>query len=241
MHQHNQIENRSLRNGKQPCRPCSRVYLFMIPFALILFGATIGAVLTAVIQIPTRTSRTATTVTTTTATAATTVTTTTSTSTSTTSKTTSSTSSSTSTTTSSTSRSTNFPIIYTQNFTFGVTSSSQCTAWNIFRSLLINHPCTSLTISGTNNPTGITLTNSTYATAIANAMRTNTAYGPVSSNGYLWAVGICGSADELTATGSVCTCTTGYTLRPCVGNSNWGGINGATCSASSQTMTVIFH
>ncbi|CAF4051089.1 unnamed protein product [Rotaria sordida] len=106
MHQHNQIENRSLRNGKQPCRPCSRVYLFMIPFALILFGATIGAVLTAVIQIPTRTSRTATTVTTTTATAATTVTTTTSTSTSTTSKTTSSTSSSTSTTTSSTSRST---------------------------------------------------------------------------------------------------------------------------------------
>jgi hypothetical protein len=92
---------------------------------------------------------------------------------------------------------------------------------------------------GTNDPTGITLTNPTYITGIANALRTSTSYGPVTSNGYSWAVGLCGSG-ELTATGGVCQCNTGYTVRPCIGPS-WGGINGATCSASSQTMTVIFQ
>jgi hypothetical protein len=97
---------------------------------------------------------------------------------------------------------------------------------------------------GTNNPTGITLTNPTYIAAIALALRTYSAYGPVSSNGYSWGVGICavsGSYYELTATGGICQCNTGYTVRPCIGNLNWGAINGYTCSASAQTMTVIFQ
>jgi hypothetical protein len=33
----------------------------------------------------------------------------------------------------------------------------------------------------------------------------------------------------------------GYILRPCIGNLNWGGVNTATCSAPSQTMTLEFH
>lgn len=75
--------------------------------------------------------------------------------------------------------------------------------------------------------------------AIAQALRTNTAYGPTSSNGYSWAVGTCGSGNELSATGGgICACSTGYTVRPCIGNSNWGGVNGTTCSASTQNMTV---
>jgi hypothetical protein len=133
------------------------------------------------------------------------------------------------------------PIIYTQSFTSGVTSPSQCSAWVTFQSQLISLPYSSLTIEGSNNPTGITLTNPTYILAIANALQTNTAYGPVSSNGYSWEVGTCLSGSELTATGSICGCNTGYTVRPCTGSSDWGGINGPTCGASTQTITVIFQ
>ncbi|CAF1491107.1 unnamed protein product [Adineta steineri] len=135
------------------------------------------------------------------------------------------------------------PIIYSQGFVTGYISgaSSQCTAWLTFQSQLISRPYTSMTIKGTNNPTGITLTNSAYVLGLATALRTNTPYGPVYSNGYSWAVGLCGTNYELTATGSVCQCNTGYTLRPCLGGSSWGGINGYTCNASYQTMTVIFR
>lgn len=130
-------------------------------------------------------------------------------------------------------------IIYAQSFTSGSTSVSQCTAWDNFRVLLVSSSYTSLMINGTNDPRGITLTNSVMVNAIAQALRTNTTYGPVSSNGYSWMVGPCGGGYELTTTGSTCNCNTGYTLRPCIGNYNWGGINNATCGASRQTMTII--
>lgn len=132
-------------------------------------------------------------------------------------------------------------VIYSQTFFGSTTPGSQCTAWDIFRSQLTGSSYTTLKISGSNNPTGITLTTPSFVQGIANALRTNTAYGPVSSNGYLWAVGLCavsGPQYELTATGSICACNTGYTVRPCIGNMNWGGINGGTCWASTQTLTV---
>lgn len=134
-------------------------------------------------------------------------------------------------------------IIYTQSFASGVTPSSQCTAWLTFSSLLVSRPYTSLKIQGTYDPTGITLTDPTIIAAIANALRVGVAYGPVSSGGYSWAVGNCavsGTYWELTATGSICSCNTGYTVRPCIGNSNWGGVNSATCGGAAQTMTVTF-
>ena len=126
------------------------------------------------------------------------------------------------------------------------TFSPECIAWLTFQSQLASHSFTSLTIKGSTNPTGITLTNSAYVAAIANALNTNTAYGPVSSNGYSWAVGNCavsgiGYQSELTASGGICGCSSSYTVRPCIGNSNWGGINGATCGAGTQTLTVIFQ
>ncbi|CAF4499991.1 unnamed protein product [Rotaria socialis] len=136
-------------------------------------------------------------------------------------------------------------IIYTKSFINSAASSSQCTAWVTFLNLLVPQSYTSLTMKGSTNSTGIALTNATLVTAIANALYTNTSYGPVSSNGYSWAVGLCGTSGsnsyELTATGTVCSCATGYTVRPCIGNQNWGGINGTTCGSANQTMTVIFQ
>lgn len=135
-------------------------------------------------------------------------------------------------------------IIYSQTFASGTIPSAQCTAWHTFRSQLVVRPYTSLTIRGSNDPTGITLTNPTYIAGIANALQTYTAYGPVTANGYTWVVGNCavsGIQYELSATGATCSCATGYVVRPCIGNSNWGGINGATCSGGTQTMIVIFQ
>ena len=130
--------------------------------------------------------------------------------------------------------------MFSQTFTSGATSSS-CPTWQAFQALLTVQNYTSLTMSGSNNLVGITLTDPVIVATIALALRTNTAYGPVISGGYSWSVGSCGSGFELTATGTPCTCGGSYTVRPCVGNLNWGGINTATCGAGTQSMTVRFQ
>ena len=95
-------------------------------------------------------------------------------------------------------------------------------------------------IYGTNNPTGITINSASVVTGLATALRTNSTYTGV-AGGYTWAVGNCGSGLEITSTGSVCSCPNpGYTIRSCIYNNNWGGINGATCSASGQTVSLYF-
>jgi hypothetical protein len=94
---------------------------------------------------------------------------------------------------------------------------------------------------GSLSGTGVSLTSAATVYSIVYALRTSTAYGPVTMNGRSWAVGSCGSGYELSANGVVCYCSTGYDLRPCIGNSNWGGINGNTCGASTQTMEVTYY
>src|SRR5205807_9546976 len=59
-----------------------------------------------------------------------------------------------------------------------------------------------------------------------------------------WNVGQCGGVTlDANASGdtSVCACPSpGYVVRPDIANVNWGGVNTATCSGPSQTMTVSF-
>jgi hypothetical protein len=43
----------------------------------------------------------------------------------------------------------------------------------------------------------------------------------------------------LSANGDICRCSSGYVVRPCIGNQNWGGVNGNTCNAGAQTMRVV--
>jgi hypothetical protein len=132
--------------------------------------------------------------------------------------------------------------VYSQDFVYNVAPTFQCTAWQTYQTLLIVQNYVSLTISGSNDPVGITLTNSTDVAAIALALRTGTTYGPVSSNGYNWVGGASCAGISLSSTGVVCACNTGYTLRPCYGVAGiWGGVNGTTCNAATQTMTVTFQ
>ena len=132
--------------------------------------------------------------------------------------------------------------MYSQFFTRGSTPTSQCTAWTSFVAQLMVLPYTSLTINGTYDSIGITLTNSSVVASIASALRTSTSYGPVTSNSRSWTVGTCGSSSELSASGSICSCPNpNYIVRPCMSNSNFGGVNTDTCGGPSLTMTVIFQ
>ncbi len=135
------------------------------------------------------------------------------------------------------------PIVYSEMFYNGVTPTTQSTNWDLYRASLvgtINY--TGFRIRGSRNTTGISCTDPVIANAVANALRTGTAYAGV-SDGETWLVGIgCGPSGsvELSNQGS-CTCANGYTIRPNIGNYNWGCIDGYTCSAPDQTMEVIFY
>lgn len=132
-------------------------------------------------------------------------------------------------------------LTYSQSFTSGATPSSQCSAWTSFVAQLTVRPYSLLILRGSIDPIGVIVTDPFAIGNIALALRTSTSYGPLTSNSRSWAVGSCGGGYELSASGSVCACVTGYNVRPCIGNSNYGGINGATCSAPSQTIIVTFQ
>ena len=74
--------------------------------------------------------------------------------------------------------------------------------------------------------------------------------GSVECNGKKWSVGDCavGSThyNELTVYSqeSTCWCKANskiWTARPCIGNRNWGGMNGKTCNAESQTLNMDYY
>ena len=98
-----------------------------------------------------------------------------------------------------------------------------------------------MTISGSRDSTGVSVTSASDIASIALALRTSGSYGPVPLNSRSWAVGTCVSGSELSANGAVCACSTGYDVRPCIGNSNWGGVNSVSCNAASQTLIVTFQ
>jgi hypothetical protein len=137
--------------------------------------------------------------------------------------------------------------IYSEAFSIDEDTVRQCAAWKTFRSSLTDRSYSKLTMSGSHDPTGITLTNPAYVTAFAQALRTGVSYGPVTSDGYSWILTDLSDQYyyddvydmELTATGVPVDCTTGYTIRPCFAEV-WGGINGDTCRAPNQTITITF-
>jgi hypothetical protein len=137
--------------------------------------------------------------------------------------------------------------VWIANFTSGSSAGTSVEeSWRIF---LINVPsagATSLRMRGTFNTTGVALTTN-VSTFISN-MKAGTSYTTAS-----WIVNIgCGSpsiGQTGTTSGqsvdigfniSFCDCPNpGYNVRPHIGNSNWGGINTATCGGPSQFMSVV--
>ena len=118
--------------------------------------------------------------------------------------------------------------------------------WLSYRAGLPASGVTSITISGSQDPTGITCSDPVAAQQIADAMRDSVSTS-VSCGGNTWVILAgacqtgCGVPDNdltITINDSGCSCGATYSLRPGIGNSNWGGIAGASCSAPTQTLTL---
>lgn len=135
-------------------------------------------------------------------------------------------------------------ISFSQQHTNGSTATSQCAAYNSFKQQLTSNLCyQSVTIKGTFDTVGVTCNNPTVVTAFANGLNTVTGvYLPC--NGNMWHIcpryqGEVWLNPPDSCSGSNCP-NPGYIIRPCITNSNWGGVNTATCGGSTQTMEIIF-
>ncbi len=142
-------------------------------------------------------------------------------------------------------------LIYDEVFTNGTnycTGSSNYDNWVAFRaSIDTTVVYSSITISGSELPGGITATDPVAVNQLAKALRNGTEVS-VTINGTIWRVGRscntgCSQLNddvELNAnnSGTDCSCSAGPSIRPCIGNSNWGGLGSSTCSAPTQNMRV---
>lgn len=141
---------------------------------------------------------------------------------------------------------------YSEQFFNGAGSGAQCVIWDTWRAGLTPGVYLKMTIYGTNDVVGQTCTDITVtnamATAIKNATATSTcAYVSPPTNGHVWSVCNRYNAEvwldpPACCSGSNCPSPNAYILRPCIGgtNSNWGGVNTATCGAPTQIMAIEF-
>lgn len=139
---------------------------------------------------------------------------------------------------------------WTDNFTQGqAPTTAQCNNWTNFLGQLGQlgqASFISVTISGTFDATGIKITDPAAATQLASLLNSGTV-GTVVSGGHTWMVNNCGPGScvpigvELVVDGAGCNCADKYSVRPYSQNSNWGGINTASCSGVSQTMKLEFN
>jgi hypothetical protein len=131
------------------------------------------------------------------------------------------------------------PNAYSQTFLQGGTATTQCPAWQAFTGALIGH-YSSVTVSGSVDATGLTCAGeaaNTICTSLAQGLTTT-----VACDGHTWYTGVCGGGTEVSVDANICTCASTndvYTVRPCIGNDNWGGIGNLTCAAQTQTLNVV--
>lgn len=137
-------------------------------------------------------------------------------------------------------------IAWEDSFTQGVvTTVEQRDTWVAFRAQLTpDNQYFSIHISGSLDPEGVTCSDPTQAAAFANLLNTGTS-GIVSCDGHEWT--LCDRYDgevwidpPALCSGSNCP-DPGTIIRPGIGNSNFGGVGTATCSAPSQTMRMAFN
>jgi PKD repeat protein len=148
-------------------------------------------------------------------------------------------------------------LIYSESFNNGQTYcpgvDRQVDNWTSFRASLdtTQYQFIKLVMRGSSTTATKECTDETVLREIANALK-NGINKTWTSNGIDWFVNnscfntSCGTT---TATGVSlgaettvsCRCLTpGWSIRPAIGNRNWGGINTATCGAPSQTMICEF-
>ncbi len=129
-------------------------------------------------------------------------------------------------------------IVYSQTFPTGIVKQGdvQCTEWTKFQSDLVGVFST-VKFYGSNDLTGYTCAGAD-ADTICQALHKSGSVSVV-CNGHTWNVDLCGSGTELNVDQVICDCADpAYVVRPCIDDDTWGGINGPTCSAKGQSITV---
>jgi hypothetical protein len=136
---------------------------------------------------------------------------------------------------------------YSGSFTYlGTPGSDRSTSWRTFVTSLTGS-YTTITISSSLGGS-ISVTDATAVPQVATKLNSSSPSGVTTQT---WAVGgnnivvgPCGGDVELSIgpSATICNCNqTGvYTVRPGIGNYNWGGQASTTCQAASQTLTVVF-
>ena len=99
---------------------------------------------------------------------------------------------------------------------------------------------TSVTMSGSFDPIGITCADPVQVDAFASAMGTRTST-IVACDGHNWETFEYGDTVWIAVDVHPSLCPSpGYVMRPILSFPNWGGVNSPTCLAPSQTMTLAF-
>ena len=136
---------------------------------------------------------------------------------------------------------------WSDNFTYNqVATQEQQNTYKSFWDNASNYEWDNISIGIPNNLT--TCTNSTLINDFLNNKDNQSfeVYG-LFCNGMYWSIGKCGWGLEISAHERLtrdCACKkstdNSYTIRPLIGNANWGGI-GKSCSAESQTLKVVLR
>jgi hypothetical protein len=131
--------------------------------------------------------------------------------------------------------------IFSEFFQGGVSeTAAECTNWETFRANLQPTKYTCVQLVGS-VAKGRTTCDAPNVQLIATALRDGTTTS-IASGSDTWNVGTCGAGIEINANAVICACAaTAPVLRPCIGNTNWGGVGTATCGGPSQSIQLIFR
>lgn len=129
------------------------------------------------------------------------------------------------------------------NVSYG-SGNSQWNNWSSFRASLdtSTHCFLKVTMKGTYDVSGHVCADPKLVKQIAYMLKNNTS-NSVTCNGNTWKAGTVGDGVEFSSDGTLNKCAKkgGYTLRPQMGSSRWGGINTGSCGNVSQRMMVVFE
>ena len=132
---------------------------------------------------------------------------------------------------------------------FVAPTAEQRQHWTDFLTQLKDKKFASVTLSGSFDPTGVSLNDPTGATQLAALLASGTP-GTIYSGGHAWTVTRCDVGNGVVATAlsvdgneMACDCDDTYALRPHSTNGDWGGVNSpsvGSCQATSQSMKLEF-
>jgi hypothetical protein len=130
------------------------------------------------------------------------------------------------------------PVQYEGTFISAATPQVfQCTQWNNFRASLSTSTFSRITLLGS---AGTASCGTSAAVGqIVSALVSGAAFN-IACDGRTWSVGNCSGTEINSRAGAagVCVCDAALTLRPCIGNLNWGGLGGTTCGGPTQLITL---